>query len=119
MLRCEFIECAKALKSYRNWENELYCHQNDIRDTPAGKMADFLVDLIEYQDDSAGDWSYDSVVGFDWVATWCSAPSIDSGFERNGQRIYLNDAGVLYDFIKEMRRLDWPERIESGRWLDE
>lgn len=47
MLRCEFIECAKALKSYWNWENELCRHQIDISDTPAGKMADFLVDLIE------------------------------------------------------------------------
>ena len=119
MLRCEFIECAKALKSYWNWEKELYRHQIDISNTPAGKMADFLVDLIEYQGDSTGDWSYDSVMGFNWVTTWCSAPPIDFGFERKGQWIYLNDAGALYDFVEEMRSLDWPEKVENRRWLDE
>ena len=118
MLRCEFIECVKVLKSYWNWENELYYHQIDISNTPAGKMADFLVDLIEYQGDSTGDWSYDSVMGFNWVTTWCSSSPTDFGFARKGQWIYLNDASALYDFVEEMRSLDWPEKVENRRWLE-
>ena len=119
MLKSEFIECANVLKTYWNWENNLSHYQIDISGTPAGKMADFLVDFIEYQDDSAGDWSYDPIVGFDWVVTWCSASPNDVGFARKGQWIYLNDAGALYDFVKEMRSLDWPEEVVNRRWLDE
>ena len=110
----EFVEGANTLREYWNWENQLYDMGIHLEDTAAAKLADKMLELLSR---GPQDWDYDRQIGTSWIAIWCSAPKDEKGFRRLSQWITISDAGALYDFVNEMRKLGWPEWIENQRWL--
>ena len=107
---------AEALRKYWNWENQMYHMGIDFTDSAAAGLADSMLLALS---DGDTEWAYDTAAGVNWLAVWCSESETVSVFERtvNGhtELVYLPEADWLYDFVREMRRLGWPEH-RSEHW---
>lgn len=109
----KFVKYANALRKHFNWLNKLYDLGVNIDSEPLAIIEDAIYDVMLEGD---LDYDYDDYGGVSWVAYWCSSDINQTGFRRMGDWIFIEDASALYDFVKEMDKLGWPEEI-SKEWL--
>ena len=110
----KFVEYVDVLRRWYAWVNKLegigialYADEPEI-------LADLVYDIILEGD---MDFDYDEYAGISWVANWCGAPLDQRGFRRMHQWLILDSAEALYDFVHEMRELEWPHKVENERYL--
>lgn len=110
----KFVKYANALRKHFDWLNKLYDLGVNIDSEPLAIIEDAIYDIILEGD---MDFDYDEYAGVSWVANWCCAPLDQRGFRRMHQQVVLDSADALYDFIQEMRELEWPHKVENERYL--
>ena len=107
----KFVEYANALRKHFSWLNKLYDLGVNIDSEPLAVIEDAIYDVIL---EGNMDYDYDDYGGISWVAYWCSSNMDQKGFRRVREHIYLPDAGALYDFVTEMAKNGWPEKVREG-----
>lgn len=110
----KFVEYVSILRKWYNWINKLDDLGIAFQANEPEDLADLAYDVILEGD---MDYDYDEYAGISWIANWCCASLDQKGFRRMSQWIVLEDAGALYDFIQEMRELEWPDKVENERFL--
>ena len=107
MRRNEFITCMGVLREYAAWDKQLYALGIDLTESPASKMADHITAMMCDYD---RDWSYDEKLGLDWIIEWTYTPDSPNFMQtRHGRTWYLEDAGILYEFIQFMNEHGWED----------
>jgi hypothetical protein len=109
----KFVKYANALRKHFSWLNKLYDLGVNIDSEPLAIIEDAIYDVI--LEGNMG-YDYDDYGGVSWVAYWCSSELEQTGFRRVRDWIYIEDAEKLYDFVKEMAELGWPEKVDK-EWL--
>ena len=109
----KFVEYANALRKHYSWLNKLYDMGINIENEAMTCIDDALYDVML---EGNMDYDYDDYGGISWVAYWCSSELEQTGFRRVRDWIYIEDAAALYDFVKEMAELGWPEKVDK-EWL--
>lgn len=104
----KFVEYANVLRNYYNWYNKLYDMGVNIEAPELEAVADTLYEIILDGDIES---DYDEYAGVSWVANWCGSSFGQTGFRRMRDWVFIEDAGALYDFVSEMRRLGWPKEL--------
>ena len=110
----KFVEYVNVLRRWYAWVNKLEDIGVTLNADEPEILADLVYDII-LEDDM--DFDYDEYAGINWVANWCGAPLDQKGFRRMNQWVVLDSAEVLYDFVQEMHKLEWPNKIENERYL--
>ena len=106
----KFVEYANALRKHYSWLNKLYDMGINIENEAMTCIDDALYDIMLEGD---MDYDYDDYGGISWVVHWCSSELEQTGFRRVRDWIYIEDAGALYDFVKEMAENGWPEKVRE------
>ena len=107
MKRSEFITAAEILRDYGEWEKKLYALGINLAGTPVTSLAEGLECLMR---NSNVTWSYDEKLEFDWIIEWCYGPdSPNLEQTRHGRTWYLDNAGILYDFLVFMNEHGWED----------
>lgn len=110
----KFVEYVNVLRRWYAWVNKLEDIGVTLNADEPEILADLVYDII-LEDDM--DFDYDEYTGISWVANWCCAPLGQREFRRMNQLVVLDSAEALYDFIQEMRELEWPHKVENERYL--
>ena len=110
----KFVEYVDVLRRWYVWVNKLedigiilYADDPEI-------LAELVFDTIVEGDMN---FDYDEYAGISWIANWCCAPLGQKEFRRRNQLVVLDRAEDLYDFVQEMHKLEWPNKIENERYL--
>ena len=108
----KFVEYVNVLRRWCAWVNKL----EDIGITLNADEPEILVELVfDIILEGDMDFDYDEYAGISWVANWCGAPLDQKSFRRMNQWVVLDSAEVLYDFVQEMHKLEWPNKIDNER----
>ena len=110
----KFVEYVNVLRRWYAWVNKLEDIGIILYANEPENLADIVFDIILEGD---MDFDYDEYAGGSWVANWCCAPLGQKEFRRMNQWVVLDSAEVLYDFVQEMHKLEWPNKIENERYL--
>ena len=109
----KFVKYAEALRRHFDWLNKLYDLGVNIDSVPLAIIEDAIYDVMVEGD---LEYDYDDYGGVGWVVYWCSSNMNQTGFKRGHDWVFIEDAGALYDFIKEMAELSWPEETPE-EWI--
>lgn len=107
----KFVKYANALRKHFNWLNKLYDLGVNIDSEPLAIIEDAIYDVIL---EGNMDYDYDDYGGVSWVAYWCSSELGQTSFRRVRDWVYIEDASALYDFVTEMAKNGWPEKVKEG-----
>lgn len=110
----KFVEYANALRKWYTWVNKLEDIGITFQANEPEILAEIVYDIILEGD---MDFDYDEYAGISWVANWCGAPLDQRRFRRMHQWVILDSADDLYDFVREMRELEWPHKVDNERYL--
>lgn len=113
-----FIECAKALKAYYNWETECCALGFHIEEGPAADVANMLwMAMIDFDEVQA----YDQRIDVDWIAELMFGMDETHEVDWGGQHFLVTDWASLYDFLA-YRHEHWEDepfkdwREEARAW---
>lgn len=94
--KTRFIECAKALKAYYDWEVQCRAIGFYAEEAPAAEVANMLWQaMIEFDNDQA----YDARIDVDWIAELMFGEQEVHKVEWGGRKFCVVDWASLYDFL--------------------
>lgn len=106
MNKTDFCNCLRTLQKYSMWENELYKNGIDLGGTP---VTDLAVKLQEAMCGFDLEWSFDKKLEFDWIIEWAFNSEAFINQHRHGREWFLNEPGILYDFLVFMNENGWED----------